>query len=137
MHNPIYRNFGSPNASVELADCLIADFRHHHNVDVGIAHKSGTKHLGHYDPWIDHEIAKMQADINWTKKPVVGPIAQLEIDPLAFSPTQEQFGIICIPIKVQLDCDFNGPIITSLYDTSLSVSHIYPMKLHLSKLKGK
>jgi hypothetical protein len=137
VHNPIHRNFGALNASVELADCLVADFRHRHNVDVGMIHKSGTKHLGHYDPWIDHEITKMRADVNWTKKPVAGPTAQPETDPLAFPPTQEQFGITCIPGKVRLDCDFNGPVMMPVQDTSLSVSHIYPMKLYLSKLKGK
>ena len=79
----------------------------------------------------------MQVDINWTKQPVPGPMAQQEIDPLAFPSTQEQFGITCIPGNVRLDCDFGGNVPTSLQDTSLSVSHIYPLKLHLSKLKGK
>jgi hypothetical protein len=44
------------NASVELADCLIADFRHHHNIDVGTVHKTGTKHGVHYDQWLEHKI---------------------------------------------------------------------------------
>ena len=57
VHNPIQQSFASLNASVELADCLIADFRHCHNIDVDIIHKKGSKHLEHYDPWFEHEIA--------------------------------------------------------------------------------
>src|SRR5262249_49072581 len=47
IHNPIHRNFASLNASVELADSLIADFRHRHNVDMGVFHKTGEKYHGH------------------------------------------------------------------------------------------
>jgi hypothetical protein len=87
VHNPIRRNFASLNASVELADCLIADFRHRHNIDVGTIHKTGSKYLGHYDPWLDHEILKKRANINWIKELVTGPITQQDIDPLAFPMT--------------------------------------------------
>jgi hypothetical protein len=43
VHNPIQQNFASLNASVELADCLIADFWHCHNLNVGTMHKRGTR----------------------------------------------------------------------------------------------
>jgi len=35
IHNPIQRNFASLNASPVLADALIADFQHCHNIDSG------------------------------------------------------------------------------------------------------
>ena len=66
IHNPIRRNFASLNASPELADALIADFCHRHNADMGLLHKYGVQYEGHYDPWLDHEISKLQADIVWT-----------------------------------------------------------------------
>jgi hypothetical protein len=59
IHNPIRRNFASLNASPELADALIADFRHRHNTDAGSFHKAGVQYAGHYDPWLDHEILKL------------------------------------------------------------------------------
>jgi hypothetical protein len=34
VHNSIRKNFGSLNASPELTDALLADFRHRHNVEV-------------------------------------------------------------------------------------------------------
>ena len=137
VHNPIRRNFASLNASVELADCLVADFRHRHNIDVGTVHKKGSKHVGHYDPWLEHEIAIKRADVNWITKPTTASMVQQDIDPLAFPPTEEQFGITCIPGTVHLDCDFGGPVAVSLQDSSLSMAQIYPTQLHLSKLKGK
>ena len=66
IHNPICRNFASLNASPELADALIADFRHRYNTDSGSIHKAGFQYQGHYDPWLDHEIYKLRGDILWT-----------------------------------------------------------------------
>ena len=69
VHNPIRRNFAALNASVELADSAVADFRHRHNLDVGTLHKTGREYLGHYDPWLEHEISEKCADIPWAKPP--------------------------------------------------------------------
>ena len=98
VHNSIRKNFGSLNASPELADALLADFRHRHNVDCGALHKWGRKYEGHYDPWIEHDISTLQADIQWKTKPVIARwrINQ-DTDPLNFVRTDEQFGIACIP----------------------------------------
>jgi len=63
-------------------------------------------------------------------------MVQQDIDPMAFPPTNEQFGITCIPGTIRLDCDFGGPMAISSEDASLP-STIYPTQLHLSKLKGK
>ena len=73
IHNPIRRSFASLNASPELADALIADFRHRHNTDAGSFHKAGVRYEGHYDPWLDHEISKLRADISWTVTPIFSP----------------------------------------------------------------
>lgn len=137
VHNPIRRNFASLNASVELADSLIADFRHRHNLDVGTQHRTGKDYTGHYDPWLEHEIAERQADINWAEPPLTISVSMHDIDPFAFPPTLEQFGITCIPGVMRLDYDFNGPAPISSQDLSLSLMHVYPSKLHLAKLKGK
>jgi hypothetical protein len=140
VHNPIRRCFASLNASVELADSLIADFRHRHNLDVGTVHKTGSHYFGHYDPWLEHEILKLRGDIRWTSKPAIGPVL-LDTDPLKFAPTDEQFGITSIPNTVRIQCDFNGPEVldpqSQSENVSLSLSHIYPVQLLLSKLKGK
>ena len=140
VHNPIRRSFAVMNASVELEDCLIADFRHHHNLDVGTLNETGAEYLGHYDPWLDHDITKLRADINWKCKPAIC-LAGQDTDPLDFPQTEEQFGITCIPSTTCLQCEFNGSAVISssdgLQDFSPSISCIYPLQLHLSKLKGK
>ena len=142
VHNPIWRNFASLNASVELADALIADFRHRHNLDVGVFHKTGAKYCGHYDPWLDHQIAELRSDISWSKKPVDNYGLQ-ETDPLQFAQTDEKFGIVDIPPMLRVQNNFSGPeIITPDEEIENpgfqpSLSHVYPMKLHLSHLKGK
>ena len=78
IHNPIRRSFASLNASPELADALIADFRHRHNTDAGSFHKAGVRYEGHYDPWLDHEISKLRADISWTVTPIFSPSRLLQ-----------------------------------------------------------
>jgi hypothetical protein len=37
-------------------------------------------------------------------------MTQQDINPLAFPPTDEQFGITCIPEVDHLNCDFGGPV---------------------------
>jgi hypothetical protein len=88
VHNPIRRCFGSLNASPEHADCLVADFRHRHNTNVGTLHKMGSRYQGHYDPWLDHDISVMRADILWKSKPSLGPVPH-DTDPLSFAQTED------------------------------------------------
>ena len=98
IHNPIRRNFASLNASPELADALIADFRHRHNTDSGSFHKTGIRYSGHYDPWLDHEIYQLREDIHWIKMPVTRKDRVLQdTDPLNFALTKEKFGVTAIP----------------------------------------
>ena len=140
VHNPIRRSFAAMNASIELTDCMVADYRHRHNMDVGTLNRTGVEYLGHYDPWLDHDITKLRADINWKHKPASCHSGQ-DMDPLDFPQTEEQFGITCIPSTTRLQCDFNGPAVISSSDesedSSPSISRIYPLQLCLSKLKGK
>ena len=142
VHNPIRRNFASLNASVELADALVADYRHRHNVNVGIFHKTGEKYKGHFDPWLDHEISQLRSDIIWIKKPSDNS-RQQDTDPLQFSQTEEQFGIGNIPPMLRIQNDFAGPEFVAPEEqyqnpgTLPRLSLIYPMKLHLSHLQGK
>ena len=142
VHNPIRRNFASLNASVELADALIADFRHRHNLDVGTFHKTGSKYQGHYDAWLDHKILQLRGDITWSKIPP-GNYALQDTDPLQYAQTEEKFGIANIPSTLRIQNDFSGPEVLTPdveYDhpgSLLHLSHIYPMQLDLSHLKGK
>ena len=92
MHTHIRKNFASLNASPPLADCLLADWHHHHNTEMGALHKQGMKYQGYFDPWIDHEKIWLQSDIHWTETPKLGQLYH-ETDPLLFQQTQEQFGI--------------------------------------------
>jgi len=137
VHNPIQQNFAALNASVELADSAVADFRHRHNLDVGTLHKTGREYLGHYDPWLEHEISEKRADIPWAKPPFTSVLSAYSINPFAFPPTREQFGITCIPGINRLEFDFSGPAPILAEDASLSIMNVYPSTLHLSKLKGK
>ena len=136
IHNPIRHSFASLNASPELGDSLIADFRHRHNTDVGTKHKMGHEYKGHYDPWLDHEVLSKHADIQWNSKPVAISSCY-NSDPLSFAQTEEQFGISKIPTALRIACDFGGPEpAIPFQDSALMISHIYPTQLHLSKLKG-
>jgi hypothetical protein len=115
----------------------VADFRHRHNSDVGTLHKTGKGYLGHYDPWLEHEISEKRADIPWAKPPFTSVLSAYNIDPFSFPATREQFGITCIPGINRLEFDFSGPAPILAEDASLSIMNVYPSTLHLSKLKGK
>lgn len=119
VHNPIRQKFASLNASPELADALIADFWHRHNYDTGSMHKLGKQYLGHYDPWIDHDILQLRSDIKWKKveshKPVTSGWALQDTDPLSFQCTDEQFGITKIPGMLRTKNDYSSyPVLRHL-----------------------
>ncbi|KAJ7214757.1 hypothetical protein C8J57DRAFT_1483194 [Mycena rebaudengoi] len=135
VHNPLRRNFAALNASPELADSLAADWRHRHNVDCGALHKNNLKYSGHYDPWIDDDIFRLRADIEWNESLLIFPQRVIQdTSPLSFSPTHEQFGITGIPLTLRAKNDFLGPG----HDTiEVEVASVYPERLHLSTLKAK
>lgn len=118
------------HASPALADALIADFRHRHNVDCGSVNKYGVQYGGHYDPWLDHEILKLREDIPWTSRSAFTLMIS-DTDPLDFGPTAEQFGITSIPPETHINCNFLGGDL----DTQMLVEP-YTTKLHLSRLHG-
>jgi hypothetical protein len=127
VHNPIRHNFAALNASPELADSLIADFCHCHNIDCGSLHKHGKPYTGHYDPWLDHDVCKLREDISWISKPACQLII-MDTDPLDFSPTLEKFGIPSIPSDIRINCNFIG----SDHEIHSSLQPVYTMRLHLS-----
>ncbi|KAJ7017554.1 hypothetical protein C8F04DRAFT_979056 [Mycena alexandri] len=134
VHNPLRRNFAALNASPELADSLAADWRHRHNVDCGALHKDNIKYSGHYDPWLDDDIFRLKADIEWKTPPTVSVHRVIQdTSPLSFAPTQEQFGITGIPMTLRAKNDFLG----SVASVEGEVQKVYPAKLHLSALKTK
>ena len=133
VHNPIRRNFAALHASPALADALIADFRHRHNVDCGSAHKDGVQYTGHYDPWLDHELRKLREDIPWNSKPAP-QLMMSDTDPLDFGLTSEQFGITSIPSETRINCNFVGADL----EMQMLVQPVYAVtKLHLSRLHGE
>jgi len=111
-------------------------------LDVGVYHDTGKRYNGHYDPWLEHQISQLMGDIAWSKT-ILPSCGYEETDPLQFAQTSEQFGIVDIPLTLKTLYDHNrSEIITS--DTEFEwpgihprLSHIYPMKLHLSHLRGK
>ncbi|KAJ7291952.1 hypothetical protein C8J57DRAFT_1458569 [Mycena rebaudengoi] len=135
VHNPLRRNFAALNASPELADSLAADWRHRHNVDCGALHKNNLKYSGHYDPWIDDDIFRLRADIEWNDSLLILPQRVIQdTSPLSFAPTHVQFGITGIPLTLRAKNDFLGPG----HDTiEVEVASVYPERLHLSTLKAK
>lgn len=97
VHTHIIRKFGSLNASPPLADALVADFRHRHNTEMDAVHIKGkSEYSGHYDPWIDHEKVRMQAEIPW-KRAWNAPLLFNDCNPFDFPQMKEQFGITRIP----------------------------------------
>ncbi|KAE9388020.1 hypothetical protein BT96DRAFT_1025600 [Gymnopus androsaceus JB14] len=131
VHNPIHKMFGSLNASPELADALVADWRHRHNVDAGSKHKLNVKYTGHYDPWLDFALQKLKGDILWSSSPSY-PVWDMisDTNPLGFSLTEEKFGIPKIPPVVRLNADFQpyDGVSHSLKDSDMLV---------LTHLRGK
>jgi len=87
--------------------------------------------------WLEHEISEKCADIPWAKPPFTSVLSAYSINPFAFPPTREQFGITCIPGINCLEFDFSGPAPILAEDASLSIMNVYPSTLHFSKLKGK
>ena len=139
FHKHIRTNFASLNASPILADCLLADFWHRYNTEMGAINAEGKKYLGHYDPWLDHQKYELQAKFKWKKNPKLGQLFN-ESDPLSFMKTHEQFGIAHIPDILWIKCNFDGQVVHDPRTTSgeqLSITRIYPVKLHLASLRGK
>jgi hypothetical protein len=93
IHTHIIEKFGSLNASPPSADALVADFRHRHNTEMDAVHIKGkTEYRGHYDPWIDHEKVRMQADIPWQRS-WNAPLLFNDCNPFNFSQTQDTGGM--------------------------------------------
>lgn len=128
VHNPIHKMFGSLNASPELADALVADWRHRHNIEAGSKHKFNTIYTGHYDPWLDFALQKLKEDILWESAPS-NPLQNITSDtnPLAFSATEEKFGIPKIPPVVRMNAGFelyDGPSYSAKDGDMLVINHL-------------
>ena len=82
---------------------------------------------------------KLQRKIKWKKHLKLGQLVN-DSDPLSFAKTHEQFGIMCIPDVLWINCNFEGQVVHDTRTTSeewLSITSIYPVKLHLASLRGK
>ena len=56
VHKQIMTTFGSWCTGVEMADCLMAEFRHRYNQNVSERRRFGFPKLGHYDTWLAHSL---------------------------------------------------------------------------------
>ncbi|KAE9390707.1 hypothetical protein BT96DRAFT_1002033 [Gymnopus androsaceus JB14] len=134
------------HSSPELADALVADWHHRHNVNAASKHKYGTYHEGHYEPWIEHDILDLKADIQWTKTHVPEQWrVVLETDPLTFPPTSEKFGITRISDEIRIANDFN--VTEEVLDSEVEITEVpeslsshfsgIPSQLRFGRLSGK
>lgn len=52
VHHQLVHRFGSWNLGAELACCLLAEFRHRHNIKASERHRLGFPTIGHFDTWL-------------------------------------------------------------------------------------
>jgi hypothetical protein len=117
VHQKIIRNFGSFNASPMLADALLAEYRHRHNVDMGILRK-GSRNAGHYCTWLIDSLKKVSSALMQDQAPFSDHFASYE-----FNTTGERYGIV--PVQMP---DFFSP-----FDEQMKLS---PSLKYLSRMLG-
>lgn len=87
VHVHIMTAFGATATGATLADCLMADFRHGHNIRAAVRNRVGVKDHGHYDLWLIEDIQRLTEDLyGHPDNSDYCPVDQ-------FCPTGEQFGI--------------------------------------------
>ena len=59
VHHQLVHRFGSWNLGVEMADCILAEFRHRHNIRASERHRLGFPRIGHYDTWLTDKLQRL------------------------------------------------------------------------------
>jgi hypothetical protein len=116
IHQKIARLFASFNAGPELADCIMAEYRHRHNVDVQRTRKGVYPNFLHYDVWILNELKSI------TTRLFVGLVPFHDwLGTDEFQSTGETFGITTSPrfssnLRGYLPLSDGGPKMTAAHD---------------------
>ncbi|KAI8136513.1 hypothetical protein BJV82DRAFT_640023 [Fennellomyces sp. T-0311] len=63
VHQNIIRKFASFGAGPHMTECMLADYRLRHNIDVGSKNRYGKVHLGHYSPWLTQNIRRLEEQL--------------------------------------------------------------------------
>ena len=80
--------FGSWALGAELADCILAEFRHRWNIRASQKHRLGYPNVGHYDTWLEDKLQELYL-ANYGR-----PLHQYWTSASDYRPTAERFGII-------------------------------------------
>ena len=134
IHKQICWNFSALNASPILADCVMADWHHQYNTEIGSLNQEGKRYMAHHNPWLDHLKSVLCEGILWKQQPKLKQTFS-EIDPLSFQQTHEQFGILWVPDTLRIKYNFDGQAVEdprTVSQNALNLSSVYPMRLHLS-----
>ncbi|KAG2212963.1 hypothetical protein INT46_008089 [Mucor plumbeus] len=68
IHTGIIRKFGFFNASPDLAECALANYRLRHNANVGSKNKYGKLYKNHYSPWLTQVINDIEEKLGMKTK---------------------------------------------------------------------
>ncbi|KAL9545729.1 hypothetical protein MBANPS3_007001 [Mucor bainieri] len=68
IHTNIIRKFGFFNASPNLTECALADYRLRHNADVGSKNRYGKTYKSHYNPWVTQVINHLEETLGMPSK---------------------------------------------------------------------
>ncbi|KAI8143102.1 hypothetical protein BJV82DRAFT_668743 [Fennellomyces sp. T-0311] len=105
VHQNIIRKFASFGAGPHMTDCMLADYRLRHNIDVGSKNRHGRVHLGHYDPWLTQTIHHLQVELGMydTKWDADQSSTLIVKNALQLKMPAETFGIASFPSAVADD----------------------------------
>lgn len=59
VHHQLVHRFGSWNLGAEMADCILAEFRHRHNIRASERHRLGFPRIGHFDTWLTDKLQRL------------------------------------------------------------------------------
>ena len=65
VHQNIIRFFGSVNADIRTAHCMLGIYRHFHNTRVGYENRTGKAYQHHYDLLLDARTFQMYEQLGW------------------------------------------------------------------------
>jgi hypothetical protein len=90
------RIFGGLNASVESTDCILADWRHRHNIEAGTMNQTSKSSIGPLTPGQFTGSVSYEPKSNGRTALHLCTVLKLR---MGFAQTKETFGISAIPIE--------------------------------------
>ncbi len=101
VHQNVIRMFGAFNADPELAQYMLQEYFHRHNMSVGYYNRKGVTFKYHYDVWTTKRIADLYMDLDPSLAP---PHIVLWSSIGDYDVVNESFGIVPIPDAVRSVC---------------------------------